>query len=191
MMRLWMTACAAALALTSIEVAARSGVPPVLQGKVVYVDDGDTLVLLDQDHAQHKIRLTDLDAPETAKKRYRKLGQPFGAASGRNLSSLAKGKAAEAQCYEYDSNERLVCRVLVDGIDLSLAQIRAGFAWANGANKRYVRDSKAFQYESEARQARKGLWQDPKPIEPWLWRRTCWETAVCPGGIESDAPADE
>lgn len=159
-------------------------VPTSLQGKVVYVDDGDTLTILDAYHQQHRIRLTDLDAPETPKQKYGKLGQPFSAVSGRNLAELAKGKQASAECFEFDGNERLVCRVFVDNADLSLTQIRSGLAWANRASKRYVRDDRAYQYEQEARRDRRGLWREQNPIEPWVWRRTCWGKGKCDGAGE-------
>ena len=32
--------------------------------------------------------------------------------------------------------------------------------------------SKAIQLEAQARAARRGLWVDPAPVEPWLFRRT-------------------
>ena len=35
-----------------------------LTGRVVRVTDGDTIVVLDANNAQHKIRLTGIDAPE-------------------------------------------------------------------------------------------------------------------------------
>lgn len=185
-MRFIATLATATACFVAVAAHAAAGFPLDLRGKVVYVDDGDTLVVLDEQQQQHKVRLTDLDAPETAKARFRKLGQPFGAASGRNLARLAKGKPAVAHCYEYDRNERLVCRVIVDNVDLSLAQIHSGYAWANGANRRYVRDERAYQYEQQARRTRVGLWADPNPIAPWVWRRSCWEGHQCPGGREAE-----
>jgi endonuclease YncB( thermonuclease family) len=163
---------------------AQATFPLTLDGKIVYVEDGDTLTLLDARNQQHRIRLTDLDAPESAKEKYQKLGQPYSAVSGRNLSSLAKGRQAQAICYEFDNYARLVCRVTVDRVDVSLAQIRAGYAWANGASKRFVRDARAYEYEQEARQQRRGLWRDAAPVAPWIWRRACWGQGQCAGAGE-------
>ena len=36
----------------------------IITGRVVRVSDGDTIVVLDSTNAQHKIRLTGIDAPE-------------------------------------------------------------------------------------------------------------------------------
>ena len=35
-----------------------------LLGKVIHVQDGDSITVLDETHTQHKIRLTGIDAPE-------------------------------------------------------------------------------------------------------------------------------
>jgi endonuclease YncB( thermonuclease family) len=152
-----------------------------LRGKVIHVDDGDTVVLLDEGKKRHKIRLTDIDAPETPKDNQGRAGQPFSNASSRNLASLAKGRNATALCYEQDHYERAVCRLMVDGRDLNLEQVRAGLAWANASNSRYVRDARVYQYEKEARQAKRGLWADPKPVAPWVWRKACWNAKQCDG----------
>ena len=47
-----------------------------LDGKVIHVEDGDTLTIMLDDHSKYSIRLTDIDAPETSHGP-RKLGQPF------------------------------------------------------------------------------------------------------------------
>lgn len=177
-------AAAAAIATADAAPTTAGAFPLQLSGTIVYVEDGDTLTLLDQHRRQHVIRLTDLDAPERAKKRYAKPGQPFSAASTRSLSGLAKGRASTAYCYEFDANQRLVCRVHVDNIDVSLEQIRRGFAWANRASPRYVRDDRAYAYEQAAQQSQLGLWSNPNPIPPWIWRRRCWNDGHCPGAGE-------
>lgn len=158
-----------------------SELPKQIEGKVVYVDDGDTLVLLDKGHNQVKIRLTDADAPETPKENQGRAGQPFSKASSAHLASLVKGRSAVALCYERDRFKREVCRVTVDGRDVSLEQIRAGMAWANAANPSYVRDPRAYEYERAAREKRIGLWSSSQPVPPWKWRRDCWQDRQCNG----------
>jgi endonuclease YncB( thermonuclease family) len=151
------------------------------ESKIIHVDDGDTIVMLDAQKRKHAIRLTDLDAPETPKPKLDRPGQPFSSASKQNLGELAKGKVGKAQCFDIDRYERLVCRVLVDGRDLSLEQIRSGFAWANSANPKYVRDSRAFLFEQEARRGKRALWADTNAIAPWIWRKICWQNRQCSG----------
>jgi endonuclease YncB( thermonuclease family) len=70
----------------------------VLDGRVVSVADGDTITLLDSNQQQHKIRLAGIDAPEKA--------QPYGQRSQQQLSELAFGKDAKADCYKVDRYDR-------------------------------------------------------------------------------------
>lgn len=136
-----------------------------LEGRIVGITDGDTITLLDADHKQHKIRLDGIDAPEKA--------QPFGNRSKQHLSDLAFNREAMAECGKVDRYQREVCRVIVGGTDVCLAQIQAGMAWHF---KRYAKEQTRLhreQYagaELEARAARRGLWADALPMPPWEWR---------------------
>jgi endonuclease YncB( thermonuclease family) len=138
----------------------------LVEGRVVGVADGDTLRLLDDAHAQHKIRIAGIDAPEH--------DQPFGQRSKQNLSKLAFGKVVQADCYKRDRYGRDVCTVYVDGKDVGLAQLDAGLAWWF---RRYAREQPRKQRneyelaEDRASAEREGLWQDENPVPPWEWRR--------------------
>jgi len=65
-----------------------------LTGRVVRVTDGDTIVVLDADKVQHKIRLQGIDAPERR--------QAFGTKSKEHLSDLVAGKTVEVDYSKYD-----------------------------------------------------------------------------------------
>ena len=52
--------------------------PIIFEGRVVGVQDGDTITVLDSSNANHRIRLLGIDAPEK--------GQAFGNRSGESLS---------------------------------------------------------------------------------------------------------
>ena len=43
--------------------------------------------------------------------------------------TLVHGRSARADCPKVDRYGRAVCRVIVDGVDVGLEQIRRGFAW--------------------------------------------------------------
>ena len=137
-----------------------------VSGKVVSVHDGDTLTIL-IDHRQVRVRLIDIDAPE--------LRQPFGTRSRQSLSNLCFGKMAALDVRGHDRYKRTLARVSCAGSDANAEQVRRGYAWTF---VRYARpDSPLFALEKEARNAHRGLWQDPHPIAPWEWRRSVRESS--------------
>ena len=135
-------------------------------GKVVGVADGDTITVLDADKVQHKIRLTGIDAPEKR--------QAFWTYSKQSLSDMVYNKTVTVETVKRDRYGRELGKVLADGKDVNLEQIRAGMAWHY---KAYQRDQSAAdrqtyaEAENEAMAARRGLWDDPEPVPPWEWRR--------------------
>ena len=91
------------------------------QGRIVGVSDGDTITVLDAKNQQHKVRLAGIDAPEKS--------QAFGQASKKQLSELVFGKAVVVEWQKLDRYGRVVGKVLLDGFDVCLEQIRKGMAW--------------------------------------------------------------
>src|SRR5690554_4719887 len=73
---------------------------PPLEGRVVSVADGDTLTILDSSTTQHRIRLAEIDAPES--------GQPFGTRSKQLLSDLCFGEQARIDVETRDRYGRVV-----------------------------------------------------------------------------------
>lgn len=137
-----------------------------LAGKVVAVQDGDTITVLDVDLKQHRVRLSGIDAPEK--------GQAFGHVSQVHLASLCFERIVTARCPKVDQYGREVCTVWIDGRDVSLSQIRAGLAWhyKRFANEQPAHEREAYSIaEDRARMAGLGLWQDQNPTPPWEWRQ--------------------
>lgn len=161
-----------------------------LQGQVVFVDDGDTVVLLTESHQQVKIRLASIDAPESShtNKEKGRIGQPYSSNSKQFLESLVKGKRVDAQCPDTDRYGRMVCFLTADGRAVNAEMVRSGWAWANTAsNGRYLRDKGMLQMQEAARQAKIGLWAGSAPVAPWEWRKQCWEQGVCTGNQTTGA----
>ena len=82
--------------------------------------DGDTITVLDSTNTQHKIRLSGIDAPEKS--------QPFGNRSKQSLRDLVFSKAVSVDTDKRDKYKRNVGKVLVDGVDANLEQIKRGMA---------------------------------------------------------------
>ncbi len=137
----------------------------ILSGKVVKIADGDTLSILDKSNRQHKIRLIGIDAPERK--------QPFGTVSRQNLADLVFSKTVTVEWRTQDRYQRILGKVLLDGKDVNLEQIKAGLAWHY---KQYDRDQLPAdrQFYAEAQKAASlkgiGLWSDPAPVAPWNFR---------------------
>ena len=130
-----------------------------VRGKVVSIQDGDTLTVL-VDRRQVRVRLSDIDAPE--------LKQPFGTRARQSLSEMCFGKVATLAMRGRDRYQRSLAQVTCDGRDANAEQVRRGYAWTF---VRYApRDSPLFTLEREAKAAHRGLWADPAPVAPWEWR---------------------
>lgn len=138
----------------------------VLAGKVVGIVDGDTIDVLDNDRKTHRVRLAGIDAPERR--------QAFGARSTENLAALLRGSAVRVEWYKLDDWQRLVGKVLKNDQDICLEQVRAGFAWhfKRYEDEQSEEDRRIYDAaEKDARSAKKGLWKDLIPLEPWLYRQ--------------------
>lgn len=151
-------------------------------GKVIYVNDGDTLVLLVSGNQQLHVRMASIDAPETShtNKEIGRIGQPYSENSTRYLASIVKGKEVAAHCFELDRYGRSVCEMFVGGVSVNRLMVERGWAWANTAARgRYLRDKGLPALEASARAARVGLWVGNHPVQPWEWRDVCWKQGRC------------
>jgi micrococcal nuclease len=129
-------------------------------GKVVGVQDGDTISVIRTGRAE-RVRLQGIDAPER--------GQDFSDRAKQRLSDLVFGKVVHVEVRDIDRYGRTVGRVVIDGRDASLEQVRGGLAWHY---TRYSRDATLAAAEREARLAHRGLWAQSSPLPPWEFRRS-------------------
>ncbi len=150
---------AVALAASALQAHADS-----LSGKVVRIADGDTLTVL-VDRRQVRVRLVEIDAPESK--------QAFGKRSRQSLAELCAGKSARVDWTQLDRYGRTLGRVWCAGVDTNAEQLRRGMAWVFD---RYVTDRSLYALQDAARAARIGLWSDPAPMPPWLWRERSRQT---------------
>lgn len=130
-----------------------------IEGRVVGVHDGDTLTLLVAGNQQIKVRLAQIDAPES--------DQAFGQKSRQALAEMVFNKSVLVEMETVDKYGRTVGTVFVGGMDVNKNQVARGMAWVY---RKYAHDKALVQIEDNARQARAGLWADPNPVPPWEYR---------------------
>lgn len=138
---------------------AQSAWAETLVGKVVRISDGDTLTVL-VERKQFKVRLVEIDAPESK--------QAFGQRSRQSLGQMCGGQLATVRYSSMDKYGRVLGRVQCQGFDANAEQVRRGMAWVYD---RYVTDRSLYTLQNEARAAHVGLWADKRPTAPWDWRK--------------------
>jgi endonuclease YncB( thermonuclease family) len=152
-----------------------------LTGRVVYVADGDSVIVKDAAGIRHRIRLSGIDAPE--------LKQRFGGRAKQNLYRLLFNNTVSVEYDKRDEHGRLVGKVMVASpdacpdasntcpktLDAGMAQLTVGLAWwyRYYAAEQTEQDQHRYEFaEYEARARKAGLWGDAAPVPPWDWRRS-------------------
>ncbi|MBI5275068.1 MAG: thermonuclease family protein [Burkholderiales bacterium] len=155
-MRRLLLACLAVLAIT-----ATAADDERFEGHVTHVSDGDTIwVRPERGGAPLAVRLEGIDAPE--------LCQPHGLQARDALARRVLRQPVSVQATGRDDYGRLLARVHAGGSDVGARLVRQGHAWSY----RFRRDRGPYAKEERAaRQARRGLWADPSPMEPRAFRR--------------------
>ena len=130
-----------------------------VSGVVTRVSDGDTIWVQDAKGLRHKIRMLDIDAPESS--------QTFGGESTARLKSLIGGKTVKVTYYETDKYGRLLGTVWLGGEDVNLKMVAEGMAWCY----HYSKNERYAAAQSAARTRRAGLWANPNAQDPWAYRK--------------------
>lgn len=157
-------------------------VADILTGRVVHVADGDTVTVLDDSKHQHKIRLMGIDAPERK--------QAYGRVSGKHLADLVAGKVVSVEWHKHDKYQRIVGKVLQNGQDVCLEQVKAGLAWHYKKYEGEQTPQERAMYaaaEDKARTSHRGLWKDVNPVPPWRWRHNAKQSSAVPVAGKHDA----
>ncbi len=137
-----------------------------LTGKVVSVEDGDTVTVLDSEKKQTRVRLAGIDCPES--------GQDFGQKAKQFLSKIVYGEQVVIVGSKIDRYGRLVGKIIFNGRDVNLDIVAAGLAWHYKEYEREqsVEDRRLYAAaENSARAAKKGLWSMSNAIPPWEFRK--------------------
>lgn len=129
------------------------------QGRTVRILDGDTIEVLRDGSQSVRIRLANIDAPEKS--------QAYGQRSKENLTRLVGGQSVTVVDLGGDQYGRRIGRILVNGQEANVEQVRDGMAWVY---ERFNHDDQLPALEGAARSQRVGLWADPYPTAPWDYR---------------------
>ncbi len=132
-----------------------------IEGRIVAVEDGDTITVANSDNAQYKIRLSCIDAPEN--------GQDFGQQSKDILSTFIAGKEVKVVYAGEDQYGRLLGYVETSEKLVNLEQVKNGMAWVY---REYCDNCEYYHAEKYARDNHLGLWAQSDPVPPWEYRNS-------------------
>lgn len=144
--------------------AAGTGAGQSIEGKVVRILSGDTIVVLSRGR-EYTVRLHYIDAPDSK--------QGYGPQAYDNLRRMVSKKRVTVSWDGYSPYGQLLGKVTRDGQDIALKQLRDGYAWH--AVKYAQEQDRYDRYfygmaERDARDAHCGLWQGKDPVAPWDFR---------------------
>jgi endonuclease YncB( thermonuclease family) len=151
----------AAILILALLLAAPSAWAAEILGRVVGLSDGDTITVLTSERRQVRVRLGEIDTPESR--------QPYGTRARKALSELVFGKDVRVVVQDTDRYGRTVGRVFAGSVDANAEMVRQGAAWVY---RQYSRERSLLALEAEAKAARRGLWALPEAEQtpPWEWR---------------------
>lgn len=128
--------------------------------KVVGITDGDTIKCLTDNKKQIKVRLYQIDAPESK--------QAFGSKSKQALSNLIFNKHVKIINHGNDRYRRMLGTIYYYNKDINLEMISRGMAWYYPFAKK---NEQYKQAEARARNNKIALWADKRPVAPWDFRK--------------------
>lgn len=152
--------------------------------KVVYVEDGDTVVVAFE-RRQITIRLDSIDCPED--------DQPWGRTARAGLIKLIGGKIVALEEHGCDDYGRTLATLYVrvkyntEWMNVNERMLLLGHAWV--MNKYFdhlpkSRQAKLFRLQRWAKSKKVGLWGTEDPVPPWKWR-SAKRVMDLPGGVSS------
>jgi micrococcal nuclease len=141
------------------------------QAKVVWVLDGDTLVVTNG-WSEKTIRLDSIDCPED--------GQPWGDTAKYGLMKLVGRRQVAFEEHGQDPHGRTLATIYVrhpngnEWLNVNERMVTLGHAWVMRAYYDHLpkdRQATLNRLETWAKSKKVGLWRTENPIPPWRWRK--------------------
>ncbi len=130
--------------------------------KVSRIIDGDSIVVL-RDQEKIEVRLYGIDSPEWR--------QTFSREARSCLFRVVHEKNVMVFPQYYDSYGRLVAHIERDGENINGYLVEHGCAWVYPHFCRQKICDRWYKKQKKAKQEHEGLWQEEKPVSPWIWKR--------------------
>lgn len=131
-----------------------------IKAKVIAVQDGDSLTIL-HDQKKEKVILYGIDCPEMA--------QECGPQAKSFTEQICKNKQVSLTVHGKDRMGRTIAEVILDdGCNMSQELVEKGLAW--WSDKYAPKDEELKRLQNTAKLAKIGVWTNPKPVPPWIFR---------------------
>lgn len=147
----------------------------IRKGFVTRVVDADTYIIQTSYGAEKdttlRIRLINVDAPEIYSVQHKRAAQPFGDSATVIVSNLILNKEVDLTLYGTDRYNRTLAFVRIHGIRLDDILLRQGLAWASSGYTPKKKYAFGKREEKQAKKEKIGIWSDPNPTPPWIYRK--------------------
>lgn len=134
--------------------------------RLVRVFDGDSMLMRNPEGETLKMRIAGIDAPEK--------NQPFADPARDRLTELLQQGPLEVAILKKDVYGRWLASIRVGDKDLGQQLLEEGHVWFFRRYQSDLTNEQRRLYDSAeklARDARRGLWADTRPLPPWEFRQ--------------------
>ncbi len=132
------------------------------RGVCIAVPDGDGAHVNVQGIV-YELRLSGIDAPER--------GQNHGVVAWSFLSNLISNKIVHGTIFKRGKYGRLIATLYVGNIFVNELLVEAGHAWLYPQYCPTQYKKHWLQLQIRAQSENKGLWAEPQPVAPWVYRK--------------------
>lgn len=124
--------------------------------------DGDSIKVI-LNGKEIDVRLYGIDCPED--------GQAYSDEALSAIKYLLTKRKIQIRILDYDRYGRAVAMVYANNRNVNETMIKAGLAWVF---LKYCKEDVCKEWRQHEKQAislKRGLWKDPLPRPPWIWRK--------------------